>query len=410
MTAPAPFDLLDPAGMDDPYPGYAWLRANAPVHRIPGTEVYAISTRALVEEVLARQDDFSANLTGVLITGPDGAPTVFDLSAFGTPVDALATADEPAHAEHRRLVLPHVTPARIASLEPQLRAWALECLGPLLTDGGGDFIAQVADPIPTRATAQLVGLPVEDADQLLAWSVAGAEILAGPTTRERLIAVQSETAAMGAYLAEHLKRAVDRGPGETAPGVLGAVAHAVREGTLALRDGVANLVILVSAGGESTSSLTGNAARILAEAAPLQRALREDPARIPAFIEEALRLESSFRFHYRVVKRATRLGGTDLAAGARLMLLWGAVNRDPSVFPHPDRVDLTRPNLHEHMAFGRGIHFCVGARLARLEARVILETLLARTRHIALDTRHPPRHVRSIQVRRHATLHLSLQT
>jgi cytochrome P450 len=410
MKTPDLFDLLDPQTMDDPYPWYASLREHAPVYRIPGTDVHLVSTRGLVEEVLDRQDDFSANLTGGLITGSEGEPAVFDLTEFGTPVDALATADEPEHTQHRKLVMPHVTPRAIATFEPRIRRWAIEAIDLLADAGGGDFIASVADPIPTRATALLVGLPVEDAEQLLAWAVTGAEILAGPTTRERLLEVGRETGAMAAYLARHLSRAVSATPDKPVSDVMGEIARSVREGRLSLEDGVANLVILVSAGGESTSGLMGNAVRMLAEQPLLQRSLREVPERIPAFVEEVARLESSFRGHYRLVKRSTRLGDVKLRSGDRLMLLWGAVNRDPSLFKNPDVVDLDRPNLREHVAFGRGIHFCVGARLARLEARVILEEWLARTRAFSLDPGCPPQYVRSIQVRRHLSLGVVVET
>ena len=326
-----------------------------------------------------------------------------------TPVDALATADDPDHALHRRLVLPHVTPGEIAGFEPVVRQWAVERIDALVAAGSGDFIEQVADPIPTRATARLVGLPIEDADPLLNWAVTGAEILAGPTTLERLLEVGRDTAEMGEYLARHLSRAVDAGEDAPVPGVIGTVAAAVREGALPFADGVANLVILVSAGGESTSGLTGNATRILAEDPALQRELRGRPDRIPALVEEVLRLESSFRGHYRVVRRASRLGDHALDEGARLFLLWGAANRDPALFPDPDRVVLDRPNGHDHLGFGRGVHFCVGARLARLEARVLLDELLARTEAFELDPSAPPRFARSIQVRKHVTLPLSLR-
>ena len=123
-----------------------------------------------------------------------------------------------------------------------------------------------------------------------------------------------------------------------------------------------------------------------------------------------MRLESPFRGHFRAVKRATKLGGVELSEDARLLLLWAAVNRDPEIFPNPDDVDLARRNLHEHIAFGRGIHFCVGARLARLEVKVILEELLARTRSFSLDPVRPPRYVPSIFVRRHGELGLITET
>jgi cytochrome P450 len=162
----------------------------------------------------------------------------------------------------------------------------------------------------------------------------------------------------------------------------------------------------VGAGAESTSALTGNAVRILAEAPELQNDLRSHPERIADFVEEVLRLESSFRGHYRHVNRDTKLGDVDLPAGSRLLLLWAAANRDPERFPSPDVVDLDRPNKREHLAFGRGIHFCVGARLARLEARVALEELLADTSSFAIDPERPARFVSSIFVRRHEVLDL----
>ncbi len=409
MKPPDEFDLLDPRTMDDPYPFYASLREHAPVHRVPGTDVYLVSKRPLIEEVLDRHDDFSANLTGTLMTGPSNEPVVFDLTRFGSAVDAIANADEPSHAVHRKLVLPHVTPRQVSAMEPALRGWAAERIAPLVSAGGGDWIAQVADPIPTRAMALLVGLPVDDAERLLEWAMTGTEILAGSTTPERMAFVGAKTAEMVAYLAEHLGRALEAPAGRPAAGVIGELARGVREGLISESDGVSILVVLAGAGGESTSSLTGNAVRILAEQPQLQRELRDDPSSIPPFVEEAVRLESSFKGHYRAVKRATRLGGVDLAEGSRVFLLWAAANRDPEIFERPDEVDLRRTNMHEHIAFGRGIHFCIGARLARLEVRVILEELLARTRSFGLDPAKPARYVRSIFVRRHAALELRME-
>jgi cytochrome P450 len=257
--------------------------------------------------------------------------------------------------------------------------------------------------------ALVVGLPLEDVDRLLDWAMTGTEILAGTTTPERMGHVAARTAEMTAYLAGHLQGALSAPEDLPAPGVIGELARGVRQGLISEHDGVAILVVLAGAGGESTSSLTGNAVRILAEQPELQRELRANPRLVPEFVEEAVRLESSFRGHYRCVKRDTQLGGVELPEGSRVMLLWAAANRDPETFENPDSVDIHRAGLREHLAFGRGIHFCVGARLARLEARVILEELLARTRSFSLDPRHPPIYVSSIFVRRHSELGLILE-
>ncbi|MBW2425656.1 MAG: cytochrome P450 [Deltaproteobacteria bacterium] len=406
MKTPDEFDPLDPETIDDPYPFFAALREHAPIYRVPGTEIHFVSKRALIEEALERHGDFSANLTGVLMTGLSGQPELFDLTSFGSSVDGIANADEPAHAIHRKLVLPHVTPKGIAALEPTLRGWADELMTPLIEAGGGDWIERVANPLPTRAMATVVGLPLADADQLLEWAMTGTEILAGTTTPERMTYVGAKTGEMTAYLRAQLERALGAPAGRPVAGVIGELARGVREGLISNSDGVSILVVLAGAGGESTSSLTGNAVRILSEQPALQEELRARPERIGTFVEEAVRLETPFRGHYRAVKRATTLGGFELSEDARLLLLWAAVNRDPEIFPNPDDVDLDRRNLHEHIAFGRGIHFCVGARLARLEVKVILEELLARTRSFSLDPARPPRYVRSIFVRRHGEMGL----
>ncbi|MBW2401724.1 MAG: cytochrome P450, partial [Deltaproteobacteria bacterium] len=349
------------------------------------------------------------NLTGTLMTGPAGEPQVFDLASLGSPVDAIANADEPSHTVHRRLILPHVTPKAIASLETTLREWAIELIDPLVEAGGGDWVGRVANPLPTRAMALLVGLPLEDVDRLLVWAMAGTEVLAGTTTTERMGLAMAEAGQMAAYLAEKLRHAMAAPEDQPAPGVIGGLARGVSEGLISESDGASILVVLAGAGGESTSSLTGSAARILAEQPELQQQLRANPRLIPEFVEEVLRLESSFRGHYRHVKRDTRLGGVELPQGSRILLLWAAVNRDPEIFDNPDYIDIDRPGLREHLAFGRGTHFCVGARLARLEARVILEELLERTRSFQLDPLHPPSYVSSIFVRRHADLGLIVE-
>jgi cytochrome P450 family 144 len=165
----------------------------------------------------------------------------------------------------------------------------------------------------------------------------------------------------------------------------------------------ANVILhtLLSAGGESTTSLLGNAARILAEHQDLQQHLRQNPEQIPTFVEEALRLEPPFRYHMRSARKDTKLGGVDIPADATILLLWGAANRDDAEFERPDEVDLDRQVPRHHVSFGRGIHHCVGAPLARIEARNVLSVLLERTSSITLDPEHPPRWVNSLMVRRH---------
>jgi cytochrome P450 len=188
--------------------------------------------------------------------------------------------------------------------------------------------------------------------------------------------------------------------------VLGDLVRATREDaeSLSHEEVVAILLQLLTAGTESTTALLGTAVRLLLEGPALEARLRAEPELVPTYVEEALRLESPFRGHFRQARRDAEVAGTRIPAGTRLMLLWGSANRDERRFERPDELDLARPNPRSHLAFGIGIHHCLGAALARLEARVSLECLLERTRRVRLTRGARLRHLPSVLVRRLAAL------
>tara|TARA_R110002072_G_scaffold23437_1_gene81110 strand:- start:22197 stop:23438 length:1242 start_codon:yes stop_codon:yes gene_type:complete len=404
------YQLLDARVIEDPYPFYRALLSDAPVYQVPGTEVYLVSSWQLIHEVLKNQADYSANLTGILISDERGQPELFDLSQFGGSVDAIANADEPFHAVHRKLVLPQLNARKVVAMEGEVRSWARAGVLQLLASGGGDCVGDLANAIPVKVMARLMGLPVGDVTQLLQWAFSGGDILAGTATLERMIALGLSTGEMRAYLARHFD-SVFHSIGDREPqSVMAELANGVREGVISKDEAIAISIVLVGAAGESTSSLVGSAIRILAENTELQRQLREQPALIERYVEEVVRLESPFKGHYRAVLKETRLGGVCIPDNARVFLLWAAANRDPEVFAEPNQLDIARYNTHEHLGFGHGIHFCIGARLARMETRIILEELLQHTRSFELDSSFPVRHVPSIFVRRLGELHLRLNS
>lgn len=402
--------ILDPEIIENPYPFYRALQEEAPVYRVPGTPVYLVTSWELVHQALANQRDFSANLTGILIRSERGLPELFDLAEFGGTIDSLANADEPFHAVHRKLVLPQMNARRVSAMEAEVRDWARQGVARLVVRGGGDAVTELANPIPVKVMARLIGLPIEDVDLLLNWAFSGGDILSGTADLARMAQLSNNTRDMSAYLDEHLERAlsVDRKTA-TPSSVLEELAVALRDGLISRDDAVGIMVVLVGAAGESTSSLVGSALRLLADNDPLQRRLRRNPDLIEAFVEEVVRLESPFKGHYREVVNETVLGGVTLPKTAHLMLMWAAANRDPSVFGQPDLLDIDRANKQDHLGFGHGIHFCIGARVARMEAREVLREILEQTALIELDPGHSPRHVSSIFVRRLPELHLRLQ-
>ena len=219
---------------------------------------------------------------------------------------------------------------------------------------------------------------------------------------DELNTLVTRTETIEAWIADQIAGTADGGD----EGILLAVRRALDVGTLQMGEATIILHTLLSAGGESTTSLLGNAVRMLAEDPRLQRRLREKPQDLDVFVEEALRLESPFRQMMRSVPHDTTLGGVDIASGSTVLLLFAAGNRDPAQFDRPDEIDLARDSPKRHLAFGHGIHFCVGAALARIEARAVLNALLEQTRDFSLDPDHAPLWVDSLLVRRHEQLHV----
>jgi cytochrome P450 len=246
----------------------------------------------------------------------------------------------------------------------------------------------------------------------------GGDMLAGEASAERLGRLGQETAQMAAYLSGHLEKAAQRIQKHELPSsgdaaerpdadseegeepLLESLARAVASGALSRESAVGISIVLFGAAGESTAALLGSCARWLAEDPELTSRLRAEPALIPRFVEEIVRLEPPFKFHYRSVTRECVLGGASLQSGDRLMLLWASANRDPAYFEDPDTLRLDRRFPKRHMGFGRGTHFCVGATLARLEARVMVESLLEASPSFLEDGLAEAVYAKSIFVRR----------
>ncbi|MFD4459402.1 cytochrome P450 [Nocardia sp. NPDC058480] len=399
-------DLFDAAVLDDPYPMYRTLREQAPVYRVPGTDFYLVASWAAVAEATRRPAEFSSHLTGVLVAQPGAAPTTFDLDATGQGIHVLATADGDIHAAHRGVVGPALA-KRVRTLGPFVTAlteqlWAAELDGDRI-----DWATGVADRLPLALIAELVGLPGADVPKLLSLAYDSTEMLGGVVADGRMTALITSAAELAHYAYLAISGAKERVADRDSPRtVLEVLVAAMLAGTIDEQQAVLIVVQLIGAGGESTAGLIASAARLLATDLALQASLRERPELIPAFLDEALRLESPFRGHHRHVVSDTQLGGVDLPAGSHLLLLWGSANRDRAAYPDPDVVDLGRPRGRGHAAFGAGAHFCIGSALARLEATAAITLLLERTERFGLIDEEPPRWVPSLFVRRHATLPL----
>jgi cytochrome P450 len=393
-----PNDLFEPATIAKPQQLYARLRSEAPLSRIADSGVHLVATWDLIEDALAREPDFSANLTGVLMRGASGDPTIFPMPTFeGGGV--IATADEPQHSVHRRLLQSRFSTGAVAVLEEPVRRWAREAIREWLDGGAGDFVP-VAELVPARVVGDLLGLPEGDVSRLRTWAMIGGDILAGNVDATRLGTVAAEAGRMVEYLGVHLDRARAALRRDDDAPLLHPLAGAVEDGHISRDVAIGIAATMFAAGGESTAALLGNMVRHLAEHPETARVLRKSAELIPRFVEEVARFDPPFNFHYRVVRRSCELAGFELHPDDRLMLLWASANRDPAHVDDPDEFRLDRKHPKNHMTFGRGSHFCIGAPIARLEARVVCEELLRATESIIPNPGHEPVYASSIMARR----------
>ncbi|MBV8179653.1 MAG: cytochrome P450 [Mycobacterium sp.] len=391
------------ATLQDPYPLYDRMHAEAPVHRIGDSVFYAVCGWDAVLEAVERVQDFSSNLTATMVYHDDGTVTPFDMVPLGDPSHALAIADDPVHAMHRKILLPHLSAKRVRIIEEFAADTAEQLWDENLRDGQIEWMSAMANRLPMMVVARLLGLPDDDVDDLIRLGYAATTLLDGIVASDQLQAAGVAAFELSSYVVKHFEKS----SASDEYGLIADLATRCASGELEQTPALAIMLTLFGAAGESTASLLGNAAWILADRPEIQRQVRENPELLGVFIEEAMRFESPFRGHYRHVLRDTTLAGIDVPASSHLLLMWGAANRDPEHFEAPNEFRLDRASAKDHLTFGKGAHFCVGAALARLEARIVLGMLLGRTGWI--DAADVGDWLPSILVRRRERLQLAVQ-
>ena len=403
--------LFDPAVIEEPYEYYAKLRELDPVHEVEGTGTYLVTRLSLIQEVIADPVTYSSDTIKFLHVGRNGSAELLSASSemvqdLDVPM-VLATADPPDHGRQRKVLSRLFTRSSIEQREAEVRALVDELLDPHLRTGAMEWMSQAAIPLPAVVLSRLLGLPDDAAEFVRDFGYASGEQISGFASEERCREIQEIIGDLGPVADAYGQARAAARPDQNT--VIGLCADAVNSGELNDLEAFVILLLLVSAGSESTTSLIGTGVSILARDPALQERLRADPALVETFVEEACRIDPPFRGHYRRVTRDTQLAGVGLPAEARLVLLWPAANHDASAFETADVVDLERDAPRRHLGFGWGIHLCLGAPLARLEARVAFEQLLARTSHFELDMpAENLHHHKSLLVRRLVELPLRL--
>ena len=363
--------LLDPEVLADPYPLYARLRREAPVYFDPFLHTWVVTRYADVLKVLLT---FSADRT----PSPDQL-SAMGMSAIGpiaqVMVKQMLFLDPPAHTRLRSLAATVFSPRRVKVLEENIRSIANNLIDKVLAKGSMDVMSDIAEPLPAIVTAQLLGVPEEDHDQLKNWSQDFAEMLGNyQHNPNRIPKVLKSTADMTEYFSNRIAEQKDNPREGLIQSLLSAEINGDR---LSHEEIIANTIVTMVGGQETTTNLIGNGILTLLRNPDQKARLMADYNLIPSAVEELLRYESPSQQTGRIAPEDVMIGGQQIRKGQAVIVVMASGNRDAERFPDPDKLDIARTD-NRHLAFGWAAHFCFGAPLARLEGQIMLETMLRR--------------------------------
>ena len=379
MASLGEINPFSPESIEDPRAFWSAMRADQPVYLVPGTGFFAISRYEDVLHVLTNEEIFSSKEPPGMQMQP--SPEVAEILKQGyPPADTLLTNDPPAHTRFRALVNKAFSPRRVAAMEPKIREIANDLVDRFIGDGRVELVAQFAVGLPLTVIADSLGVAREDMNKFKRWSDDAVAPLGGMITPERQIECAHSLVEFQHYFAARLEER----RAEPRDDLLTDLVNARLDGVepLNVPEMLNILQQLLVAGNETTTNLIASAMMILLREPGQMAALAADRSLIPNFIEEALRLESPVSALFRVTLADTEVGGVRIPAGSRVVVIYGSGNRDDAHFPEAVRLDIRRENARTHLAFGQGVHFCIGAALARMEGRVAFEILLSRLRNI----------------------------
>ena len=402
-------NMVSPDVLECPYPYYKRVREEAPVHQTP-LGFWAVSRYEDVLSVVRNPEHFSSlSQSNSFATPPP--PEVIEISKQGYPrVNTLLSNDPPSHTQFRNLVNKAFLPKRVAQLEDSIRTIANDLLEKFVNDGKVDLVTQFAVGLPLTVIADALGVDRADMPKFKKWSDDSVAPLSGLLTPERQIECAHSRIELQKYMVERIKeREVElrddllsdlvkarfdsgerAGEGMTMPEMLDVIAQ------------------LLVAGNETTTKLIAAATLMLIENPDQMEKVRADFSLIPNLVEEALRMEAPVQMLPRFTTADVEVGGVAIPKGSIVMAMYGCANRDEAKYPDADRFNVERDNARTQLAFGQGPHFCVGAALARSEARIAFELLLSRLNNIALAPVEEPTHRElSMTLRGLSHLHLT---
>lgn len=371
---------FNPDMLRNPFPSYEMLRRGAPVFHFPPADMWMLFDYGNVKRALSDAESFGSEVTAGHDLGSEW----------------LVFLDPPRHSKLRKLAVHAFTPRSIAALEPRVRALCTRLVDAAITAGSFDLVEAIAAPLPLLVVGEMLGIPGDEWPRLRRWSEAiiglGNVVMGTPETAA---AVRAAFVAADAEMDDYVARLVARRRAAPTDDLLSRLAHAEVDGErLDSREILGFVQLLIAAGTETTTNFIGNTILcFLDHPAELER-LRAHPELLSSALEEVLRFRSPGQAAFRIARQDVEIGGHVIAAGKLVLPFVGSANRDPGIFVDPERFDIGRaPN--PHLAFGHGIHACLGAVLSKLEARVLFAELFRRVKRFRLASSEPwpPRNV-----------------
>ena len=379
------FNPFDPTTLQCPYPHYAKMRAEEPVLHVPTLGMYLVSNHALVSEIMRDTETYSSAFgnTSMPIPAAD-RDKMIEVIAEGYPrVPTMLTADAPTHTRYRRLVSKAFTPKAVSELEPIIRSITIRLIDSWIQSGRIEFVKQFGVPLPVEVIAKALNVPDDRLADFKRWSDDSIAGIGTSITIAQRVEAERGVNEFQRYFAAELEKRREHPQGDLLTNLLNARIDdddpdVSDKRALDMPEMLSIVQQLLVAGNETTTKMLTEMMRLLAENPEQWAMVKADPSRIPSIVEETLRLSTPTQGMFRIATRDVELAGVHIPKGSRVVIVFMSANRDESLFEEPDAFNPDRANLSDHLAFGKGTHFCVGANLSRLEGRVALQELSKR--------------------------------
>jgi len=392
-TTPEDFRPLEAACFQNPYAFYKVLRDDYPVYQLPNG-IYCISRFEDIAAVSRDNDNYSSTYQGVIAglrPGQSVAKAGRKMDSLGEmgviPSNVLALSDPPIHTSERKVGHKGFNSRFVKSLDPIVEDLVRKMMDEFIYKGRVEFMQEFGWKLPMKLIIQLLGFPAQDFEKIKEWCVHGIASQSGVSTPAELNRSRAASIAFQRYCWKEFLKAKEK-PRDDLSRIF-VEATKGPDSPMTEQVAVSAIFQLLIAGSDSSATSMGNALKMLIENPELAAEIRADMDKLPAFVEEAFRLEAAFQGHFRWTKNACELNGVKLPADSRIFLMWASGNRDDRVFENPDEINLGRKNGKKHLTFGHGIHACIGRELARSEIRIVLREFLLRTENMRLEENAP---------------------